>query len=245
MRAIRVDAFAFSHVDFNLPHPIVSDIKVRRALAYATNRKEIIDKVAHGSAIAAETDQQPKYSWAYTADIAHYPYDPAKARGALDADGWKVGPDGIRVKNGQRLEFTLSTQTESINGKANQTIVQRAWRDVGVQADIKNYPTSQFFDNSTKGILQGGHYDVALFCWVGGGRSRRQRHLLGRQPGAARSKRDVLEQPCGDRCHERRTQDDRLAAAQARLLHRAEQLAIDVPTIILYFRRSRYVYNTD
>ena len=122
---------------------------------------------AHGSAIPAKTDQQPHYSWAYTDDIAHYPYDPAKAAALLDADGWKVGPDGIRVKNGQRLEFTLSTQTESNNGKANETVLQRQWRDVGVQADVKNYPTSQFFDNSANGMLQGGHYDVALFAWIG------------------------------------------------------------------------------
>jgi len=84
---------------------------VRRALAYATNRQEIIDKIIHGSGEAAETDQSPTLSWAYTKDIAHYPFDPAKARALLDADGWKVGPDGIRVKNGQKLEFNYSTQT--------------------------------------------------------------------------------------------------------------------------------------
>ncbi|MGB6600290.1 MAG: peptide ABC transporter substrate-binding protein, partial [Candidatus Cybelea sp.] len=153
LKAIRVDAFAWEHVDFNLRHPIVSDVQVRRALAYATDRGEIINKVAHGSAIPANTDQQPHYSWAYTDDIVHYPFDPAKAKALLDADGWKVGPDGIRVKDGQRLEFTLSTQTESTIGKANETVLQRQWRDVGAQADVKNYPTSQFFDNSTSGIL--------------------------------------------------------------------------------------------
>ncbi len=68
---------------------------------------EIISKLLHGSAIAAETDQSPELSWAYTNDITHYPFDPEKAKAILDADGWKVGPDGVRVKNGQRLEFSL------------------------------------------------------------------------------------------------------------------------------------------
>ncbi|MGB8907353.1 MAG: ABC transporter substrate-binding protein, partial [Candidatus Cybelea sp.] len=76
LKAIRVDAFAWEHIDFNLRHPIVSDVQVRRALAYATDRGEIINKVAHGSAIPANTDQQPRYSWAYTDDIVHYPFDP-------------------------------------------------------------------------------------------------------------------------------------------------------------------------
>ena len=101
LKAMRVDAFAWSHVDFNLKQPIVSDLQVRRALAYATDRGEIINKVQHGSGIPADTDQQPHYSWAYTTDVTHYPYDPAKAKALLDADGWKAGPDGIRVKNGQ------------------------------------------------------------------------------------------------------------------------------------------------
>ncbi|HEY4433157.1 MAG TPA: peptide ABC transporter substrate-binding protein, partial [Candidatus Cybelea sp.] len=121
--AERVDAFSWSHVDFNLKHPIVSDLQIRQAIAYATDRAEIINKVQHGSGIPADTDQQPHYSWAVTTDVTHYPFDPAKAKALLDAQGWKVGPDGIRVKNGQRLEFTLSTQTESSSGKATETVL--------------------------------------------------------------------------------------------------------------------------
>lgn len=245
LRAIRIDAFAFSHVDFNLRHPIVSDIQVRRALAYATNKKEIIDKVAHGSAIAADTDQQPKYSWAYTSDVVHYPYDPAKAQAILDADGWKMGPDGVRVKNGQRLEFTMSTQTESVSGKANETILQRAWRDIGVQADVKNYPTSQFFDNSTKGILQGGHYDVALFAWLAAAdpddsaiysgdnlAPHGQNAMYWNNRAATDAMNDALKT-----IDEPRRKRDYVIVQQ--------QLALDVPSIILYFNRIPYVYNTD
>lgn len=165
--AMRVDSFAFYHVDFNLRRQIVNDRNVRVALAYSTNRAEIIRKLLHGSAVAAETDQSPVLSWAFTKDVTHYPYDPRKARAILDADGWKNGPDGIREKNGQRLEFEFSTQTESNYGKALQTYLQREWREVGVQADIKNYPSSQFFDNSSNGIMQGGHFDVAAFSWYG------------------------------------------------------------------------------
>jgi len=245
LKAIRVDAFAWAHADFNLSHPIVGDIQVRRALAYATDRSEIIQKVAHGSAIPANTDQQPHYSWAYTDDIVHYPYDPAKARMLLDADGWKAGPDGIRVKNGQRLEFTLSTQTESNSGKANETVIQRQWREVGAQADVKNYPTSQFFDNSANGILQGGHYDVALFGWLGAAdpddsaiysganlAPHGQNAMFWRNPAATAAMTDALKT-----IDQTRRKRDYVIVQQ--------QLALDVPTIILYFQRVPYVYNTD
>jgi peptide/nickel transport system substrate-binding protein len=245
LKAVRVDAFSWSHADFNLRHPIVSDIQVRRALAYATDKNEIIQKVAHGSAIPANTDQQPHYSWAYTDDIVHYPYDPAKAEALLDADGWKVGRDGVRVKNGQRLEFTLSTQTESSNGKANETVLQRQWREVGAQADIKNYPTSQFFDNSTNGILQGGHYDVALFGWLG---------AADPDDSAIYSGNNLAPHGQNAMYWENRTATAAMSDAlstidQARRKRDyvvvQQQLALDVPTIILYFNRVPYVYNSD
>jgi peptide/nickel transport system substrate-binding protein len=245
LRAIRVDAFSWSHVDFNLRHPIVSDVQVRRALAYATDRQEFIEKVAHGSAIPAETDQQPHYSWAYTTDIVHYPYDPAKAAALLDADGWKLGPDGIRVKDGHRLEFALGTQTESTLGKANETLLQRQWREVGAQADIKNYPTSEFFDNSSNGILQGGHYDVALFGWIGAADpddspiysgDNFAPHGQNAMFWNNRLATDAMSDALKTIDQARRKRD--YAIVQ-------QQLTLDVPTIILYFNRFPFVYNTD
>jgi peptide/nickel transport system substrate-binding protein len=243
--AIRVDSFLFSHVDFNLRHPIVSDRNVRIALAYATNRSEIISKLLHGSARAAETDQSPVLSWAFTNDVTHYPYDPQKARATLEADGWKVGPDGVRVKNGQRLEFTFSTQTESTYGKALQTYLQREWRDVGVQADIKNYETSQFFDNSTNGILQGGHYDAASFSWYGAAdpddsaiysdenlAPHGQNAMFWDNPVATAAMDDALST-----VDQARRKRDYVVVQQ--------QLTQDVPTIIINFARVPFVYNSD
>jgi peptide/nickel transport system substrate-binding protein len=243
--AIRVDSFLFTHVDFNLRHPIVSDRNVRIALAYATNRADIISKLLHGSARAAETDQSPVLSWAFTNDVTHYPYDPQKARATLDADGWKVGPDGVRVKNGQRLEFTVSTQTESNYGKALQTYLQREWREVGVQADIKNYPSSQFFDNSSNGILQGGHYDVAGFSWYAAAdpddsaiyssenmAPHGQNAMFWDNPVATAAMNDALST-----VDQARRKRDYIVVQQ--------QLTKDVPTIIISFTRAPFVYNSD
>jgi peptide/nickel transport system substrate-binding protein len=245
LTAIRVDAFAWAHLDFNLRHPIVSDVAVRRALAYATDRNELINKVAHGSAIPAETDQQPHYSWAYTNDIVHYPFDPEKAKALLDADGWKVGADGVRVKNGQRLEFTISTQTESTSGRADETVIQRQWREVGVQADVKNAPTSEFFDNSSSGILQGGNYDVALFSWIGAAdpddsaiysganlAPHGQNAMFWTNHAATAAMTDAL-----NTIDQARRKRDYVIVQQ--------QLALDVPSLIIYFVRFPFVYNTD
>jgi peptide/nickel transport system substrate-binding protein len=243
--ATRVDSYIFGHIDFDLNHPIVSDHNVRLALAYATNRGEIIEKIAHGSAVPAETDQHPKLSWAYTNDIQHHLYDPDKARQILEADGWKVGPDGVRVKNGQRLEFTLSTQNESNYGKAIQTLVQHQWRDVGIQADVKNYPSSEFFDNSTAGTLEGGHYDAAIFSWAAAADPDDNAIYSGNNlaPHGQNAMMWVNKKATDAMADALKTVDQPRRKRDYIIVQ--QQLALDVPTIIISFSRVPYVYNDD
>ncbi|MGH8164299.1 MAG: peptide ABC transporter substrate-binding protein, partial [Rhodanobacteraceae bacterium] len=244
LKAILLSSFEYDHIDFNLKNPILSDRNVRLALVYATNRKEIVDKVMHGAAVPAETDQSPTLSWAYTANVVHHPFDPAKARAILDADGWKVGPGGIRVKNGQRLEFDLSTQTEATMGQAIQTVVQHEWHDVGVQADVKNYNTASMFANGNAGILEGGHYDAAIYAWVAASdpddsslysaadfAPRGQNTLFWNDPKATAAMSDALK-----------TIDQAKRKADYAIVQ--QELAKDVPTIVIAFRKEPFVYNT-
>lgn len=246
LKMVAINSYIFSHIDFNLKHPPLDDKEVRLALAYATNREEILNKVLHGFGVLAETDQSPVLSWAYTNGVEHHPFDPNKARQILDADGWKVGPDGIRTKNGQRLEFNLSTQTESVYGKAIETVVQREWRDIGAQANVKNAPTNQFFDNNpATGVLQGGHYDAAIYSWVAAADPDDsplyttknfapvgQNDLFWSNPKVDQAAQDALMTL--DR--NRRKAD--YAAVQ-------QEMAKDVPTIVLFFWKDIYTYNTD
>ena len=238
-----VDSFLFTHVDFNLRHPIVSDRNVRIALAYATNRADIISKLLHGSARAAETDQSPVLSWAFTT-TSPTTRTTRRRPARLRSDGWKVGPDGVRVKNGQRLEFTLRRNRVQLR-RSVQTYLQREWRDVGAQADIKNYPSSQFFDNSSSGILQGGHYDVALFGWLGAAdpddsaiysSENMAPHGLNSMfwdnPVATAAMNDALST-----VDQARRKRDYIVVQQ--------QLTKDVPTMIVSFSRVPFVYNSD
>ncbi|HTX57193.1 MAG TPA: peptide ABC transporter substrate-binding protein [Candidatus Acidoferrales bacterium] len=240
-----VDSYAWDHIDFNEENPIFADVNVRHALIYATNRPEIVAKIMHGADTLSESPESPTLSWAYTKDTAQYPYDPAKARALLDADGWKAGADGIREKNGRRLEFNLSTTTEGTLAKAIQAVVQRQWHDVGVQADVKNYPTSEFFANGPGSVLLGGHYDAAIYAWTGAPdpdldplysadnlAPRGQNSLFWVNAAATKALTDALE-----------TTDE--ARRKADYVIFQQQLALDVPTIIIGFRKLPYVYNTD
>jgi peptide/nickel transport system substrate-binding protein len=166
--AIAPIIYNYVHIDFNLRRPLFSDVRVRRALTYAIDRPSLLQKVQHGLGQLADTFFDATLSPdAVNRDVMTYPYDPVKARALLDAAGWRAGPGGIRVRNGQRLAFTFSTQTEAVTGRELQTQVQSYWHAVGADVTVKNYPTSQFFANDATGILTSGKYDVATYSWAG------------------------------------------------------------------------------
>ena len=245
LRAIQVDSFLFSHIDFNLKRPLFQDIDVRRAIAYATDKKTIIDKIFHGSATPAVEDLHPTLSWAFDPNVARYPFDPAKARALLDADGWKVGRDGVRVKNGQRLAFDFSTQTESTNGKAVQTFLQHAWSQVGIEADVKNYPTAVMFQNGAIGTLEGGHYDVALFSWSGAADPDDAALYASNNFGPTGQNTLFWKNAKADAAYadELQTIDQNRRKADFAIIQ--QQLALDVPTIFISWTKEPFVYNTD
>jgi peptide/nickel transport system substrate-binding protein len=158
----------YSQLGLNLRAPALADVQVRRALTYATDIDAYIQKITHGVQIRAVSDQ-PEYSWAFAPNLPRYVYDPQKARALLDAAGWRVGSDGIREKEGRRLQLVAANVAGSSNGNAIFVLLQRDWRDVGVDLTIKNYVSSLFFSAyNAGGILQTGKFDVALYSWVNG-----------------------------------------------------------------------------
>jgi len=72
----------FGDIGFNDSHPPLDDVRVRRALAYATDKTELIQKITHGVNIPTDTDQPP-FLWAYDPNVTRYPFDPARARALL------------------------------------------------------------------------------------------------------------------------------------------------------------------
>jgi peptide/nickel transport system substrate-binding protein len=92
----------------------------------------------------------------------------------LDDNGWVRGPDGVRAKGGQRLEFEYSTAIFAYNTQwrlDTEAILQRNMRAIGIKFDIQNYTYFTFFFSfltggkaspSTGAVA--GRYDIAEFA---------------------------------------------------------------------------------
>jgi len=117
---------------------------------------------------AATSDIAP-YSWAYPKDLQFYNNDPAEARALLDQAGWVPGADGIRVKDGKRLELQLSYISGNVMGSTLAAITQQRLKDVGILLTQKVYPSPLYFAAAQEGgIINDGKYQMAYFGWVSG-----------------------------------------------------------------------------
>ena len=149
-------------VYFNVTRPQVSDPVVRRALRLATDRDTLFDKVVHRNGVLTES-AIPRTTPDYL-DLPLTKLDPAAAVRMLDADGWKLGPDNLRHKNGITLNLELAIPSGYQPSEIFAAILKEDWAKIGVGVSIHMWSTPQFFaPYSSGGVLQTGRFDAALF----------------------------------------------------------------------------------
>jgi len=128
-----------------IPHPILTDLRVRRALALAVDRQTMASQLygEEGAATANVLTTPTRYA----SRNARIVFDLNEANRLLDASGWQRGPDGIRVKNGDKLQLTLTTSVNSLRQKEQQ-IIKAGWDKIGVSTQIKALDSGSFFSIS-------------------------------------------------------------------------------------------------
>ena len=159
----------YDAVVFNLAHAPLNDKTVRVALAYATDRQTLMRDNEFGNGTLGVGDLSP-FSWAFDPSLKAQPYDPARARAMLDADGWKLGPGAVRVKNGQRLSLLFVYAQGSDISRNIIVEIQQMWKAVGVEVQPKTFPFAQLYAPAADGgIFYGGKFDAGFYAWISGG----------------------------------------------------------------------------
>jgi peptide/nickel transport system substrate-binding protein len=143
-----------AYLAFNLRDPILKDLRVRQALAYAIDRGAILHYLFGDEGRLADRVLPPQH-WAYNGDVAHYPDDPAKANQILDAAGCARGADGVR------FHLTMKTSTEETT-RLLAAVLQEQLRQIGIALDIRSFEFATFYADVTKGAFQ-----LYSLRWVG------------------------------------------------------------------------------
>ena len=149
------------YLAFNTRDPILKDVRVRQAIAYAIDRRPLIQYLWRDQVRPAGSILPPN-SWAYDGNVDKYPHDPERARQLLDEAGYKA-------VNGVRFHITFKTSTDE-NPRLIAAAMQQQLREVGIALDIRTYEFATFLADVTKGAFQTIH---ASFDW----RKQRSRYL--------------------------------------------------------------------
>jgi peptide/nickel transport system substrate-binding protein len=164
-KTIGYDVNSYGHIDFNVTNPILADPIVRRALTRAIDVKTLWEKVDHRSGFLACTPVS-HLSWAYDAHAPCYAFDLARANALLQRDGWTMGGDGLRHKDGRTLRFSFAGNTGNPGLDARVLLIQGWFKEIGAALEYFRYPTSKLFASYAGGGIDATrHYDLTSYAW--------------------------------------------------------------------------------
>lgn len=149
----------YGYIAFNCARPQFQDKAVRQALTIGLNRAKIVDSVYNQYATVLNVPQS-RASWAYSEGKNTYDYDLEAAKKLLDDAGWTVGSDGIREKDGVKLEinFTGTSNNEVVDSILS--VADSDWKELGVKF------TSEKMDfTSMRHKQEGGDWDMLFMAW--------------------------------------------------------------------------------
>jgi peptide/nickel transport system substrate-binding protein len=124
-----------------VPHPFFTDLRVRQAFALAVDRRTMVEQLdgAAGQLTSNVLNtpklfQSPHTRWEFNLD---------KAAQLLEQASWKRGSDGVRVKNGRRMQVVFQAAANLIRQKM-QAIVKQALERLGIEVELKAVPPNVF-----------------------------------------------------------------------------------------------------
>ncbi len=149
-----------------VPHPIFSDPAVRKAVAMGYNKGDVLATMGGddgGTRLIGAVN--PAIGWAYNHDLQPYPYDPDAARQLLEEAGWVDSDgDGVREKDGQRLEFLISYSDILLMFETHVLVAQDQLKDIGFDVQLEKVEWANYISD----IYLGQKYDATSMSNSGG-----------------------------------------------------------------------------
>lgn len=139
----------YAYLGLNLRDPVLSDVRVRRALAHGIDRQRLVDTLWRGLGIVTETVLPPGL-WARHEELEPWVHNPERAKELLDAAG-HPDPDG----DGPKVRFHLTYKTSTTEEFVLQAqIIQRMLAEIGVGVEIRSMEFGTFYSDVQQGNFQ-------------------------------------------------------------------------------------------
>ena len=142
------------YLAYNTTKKPFTDVRVRKAINMAINKKAIVDAVFLGTGIAA-INPIPPTMWSYNKSIKDDPYDPAAAKKLLAEAGF---PDGFDTD----LWAMPVQRPYNPNAKRIAELMQADLAKIGVKAKIVTYEWGEYRKRA-----QAGEHQMAQLGWTG------------------------------------------------------------------------------
>lgn len=155
-----VNALGYTYLNVNVSNPLLQDVRVRKALAYLTDRETISEVLFYGMDTPGFSFLLPG-TYYYTEDVHVYGYDPEQAAALFAEAGWAdTDGDGFLDKDGQKLTLELTTNVDP-NRQQVLEFLQGEWAQAGVDVSVRVYEWPSFIAD-----VEAGNYDISLIGWL-------------------------------------------------------------------------------
>ena len=213
LRVTRTPSANFQYLGINVKHPLLADVRVRRAIAHAIDRNAIVTAILNGQARVASSMLPPEH-WAHTRGIRTRAHDPERARQLLELAGLR-DPDGDGPL--PRLTLSFKTTTDELSRRIAEVLAAQL-ADAGIRLEIRSYDWGTFFAD-----VQRGEFHLYSLQWVGIGDPDILRQVLhSKMQPPAGSNRGGFVDRCTDDLTDRARVETR-AHARRRLYGRIER----------------------
>lgn len=158
LKVLEKESIVIYYLGFNLEDPVLQNVKVRQAMAYAIDRQTLVDHLIKGQASLATGLLSPA-NWAYGPDVASYDYDVERAKALLDEAGYP-DPDGDGPES--RLKLIYKTSTAPLRIRIGEAL-QDQLKKVGIEiTEIQTFEWAKFYDD-----VKSGNFQIYTLRWVG------------------------------------------------------------------------------
>ncbi len=162
-RVLYQSGLIYEHIDLNLDNPILSDVRVRRALVHAIDRETISTQLFAGRQPTARSNVNP-LDKVFADDIPGLAYDPKKAAQLLRDAGWGSMRNGVRVnEDGAPLSLEFMTTAGNRTRELVQQVLQSEWKALGIEVKIINQPARVYFGETMDERKFTG---LGMYAWI-------------------------------------------------------------------------------